>query len=194
MAVTFLTNLDKDDILQLIAENEGGSITGSGAPTTSTAGEVGQFYMDTATGTVYKCVAVSDTTYTWEEFGVADVYYATYGTTTNAELEAAYTAGKKIYCLASDGAVCPLYKRYSEISHCFYKGASYFYCLSDNWTEEDCPYEGQSNKTTEITSESTDDQYPSAKAVYALFSTITTENWTFTLEDESTVTKAVCVK
>lgn len=46
-------------------------ITGSGAPTTSTQGAVGCFYMDTSSDTkdVYKCTAVSNGTYTWEKFG-----------------------------------------------------------------------------------------------------------------------------
>lgn len=42
------------------------NITGAGAPTTSTAAEVGMFYMDTTTGDVYKCTAVSGSAYTWK--------------------------------------------------------------------------------------------------------------------------------
>lgn len=46
------------------------SITGSGAPTTSTEGAVGCFYMDTASENVdiYKCIAVVDGAYIWKEF------------------------------------------------------------------------------------------------------------------------------
>ena len=40
-------------------------ITASGAPTTATAGAVGCLYMDTATGDLYKCTAVSSGVYTW---------------------------------------------------------------------------------------------------------------------------------
>lgn len=42
-------------------------IKGSGAPTSSTEGAVGLFYMDTASNTkeVYKCVATSNGVYTW---------------------------------------------------------------------------------------------------------------------------------
>ena len=40
-------------------------IKGEGAPTTSTEGAVGCFYMDTLTGDVYKCTGVSDGVYTW---------------------------------------------------------------------------------------------------------------------------------
>lgn len=43
------------------------NITGVGAPTASTAAEVGMFYMDTSSGMVYKCTAVSGSTYTWVE-------------------------------------------------------------------------------------------------------------------------------
>ena len=47
--------------------------SGSGAPTSSTKGAVGQTYTDTATGTVYTCIAVTTesgvTTYTWEATG-----------------------------------------------------------------------------------------------------------------------------
>lgn len=40
-------------------------ITGSGAPTTTTVGAVGLLYMNTNNGDVYKCTAVSGSTYTW---------------------------------------------------------------------------------------------------------------------------------
>lgn len=42
------------------------SIVGEGAPTPSTEGAVGCFYMDTLTGDVYKCTAVEGDVYTWE--------------------------------------------------------------------------------------------------------------------------------
>lgn len=38
---------------------------GSGAPTESTVGAVGCFYMDTATGDVYKCTSAADGVYGW---------------------------------------------------------------------------------------------------------------------------------
>lgn len=43
-----------------------GTITGSGAPTPSTVGAVGVFYMDETNGKVYKCTAVKSGVYTWE--------------------------------------------------------------------------------------------------------------------------------
>lgn len=42
------------------------TITGKGAPTTATEGTVGRQYMDTDTGNMYKCTAVSNGVYTWE--------------------------------------------------------------------------------------------------------------------------------
>lgn len=41
------------------------SIAGSGAPTTETEGAVGCLYMDTDTGAMYKCIAVTDGAYEW---------------------------------------------------------------------------------------------------------------------------------
>ena len=43
------------------------SITGEGAPTATTKAAVGFFYMDKLDGKLYKCTAVSDGSYTWEE-------------------------------------------------------------------------------------------------------------------------------
>ena len=49
-----------------VAGGTAGAITGSGKPTTSTKGEVGQLYMNTDNGDMYKCVGIDGTTYTWE--------------------------------------------------------------------------------------------------------------------------------
>ena len=46
-------------------------LSGTAAPTTSTAGAVGQFYIDTAGSILYQCVAVSGNTCTWNRIGVA---------------------------------------------------------------------------------------------------------------------------
>lgn len=48
------------------------SLTGSGMPTTETEGAIGSLYMDTNTGDLYKCIAVTDGSYTW--VGGSDVY------------------------------------------------------------------------------------------------------------------------
>lgn len=46
------------------------SLQGTTAPDTTTVGSVGQFYVDTATGTGYMCVGVSGSTYTWKQITV----------------------------------------------------------------------------------------------------------------------------
>lgn len=57
-------------------------ITGAGAPTASTEGAVGCFYMDTDTGIVYKCTAAGNSTYTWENTSGLDDIITTTGTST----------------------------------------------------------------------------------------------------------------
>ena len=46
------------------------SLQGTTAPTASTVGSIGQFYVDTATSTGYMCVGVSGSTYTWKQITV----------------------------------------------------------------------------------------------------------------------------
>lgn len=46
-----------------------GTLTGTGAPTSSTAASVGQFYMDTQTGNTYVCTDNTGGTYTWDTVG-----------------------------------------------------------------------------------------------------------------------------
>lgn len=41
------------------------TITGKGAPTNKTEGNVGRLYMNTDTGALYKCTAVANGVYTW---------------------------------------------------------------------------------------------------------------------------------
>lgn len=43
------------------------SLQGTTAPDTTTVGSIGQFYIDTATGTGYLCVGVADGVYTWKQ-------------------------------------------------------------------------------------------------------------------------------
>ena len=47
------------------------NIKGSGIPTTSTVGTVGDFYMNTDTGDTYKCTSVENGVYTWKADGLA---------------------------------------------------------------------------------------------------------------------------
>lgn len=49
-------------------------VKGEGAPTAETGGAVGLLYMDTLTGDVYKCTAVTDYGYTWERLVGEDFY------------------------------------------------------------------------------------------------------------------------
>lgn len=44
-------------------------ITGENAPTSETKGAVGCLYMDTLSGSIYGCVAVTDGVYTWKPIG-----------------------------------------------------------------------------------------------------------------------------
>ena len=46
--------------------------TGTGAPTTSTAGSVGEMYVDKSTGTVYVCTSTTGGSYTWNEVSGGD--------------------------------------------------------------------------------------------------------------------------
>lgn len=52
-----------------VETKENTCITDSGAPSASTVGIVGLFYMDSDNGDVYKCVAVADGVYTWVKVG-----------------------------------------------------------------------------------------------------------------------------
>lgn len=70
-------------------------ITGNGAPTTSTAGAVGEMYVDKSTGAVYVCTGVNGGVYTWTEIvakdrvktlTTADYNYPTSGTKTSIAL------------------------------------------------------------------------------------------------------------
>lgn len=58
--------------------------------------------------------------------------------------------------------------------------------------------ESSSNKVVSVSAESTDTEYPSAKAVNSAISSAissqTTETWTFTLKSGDTVTKTVVLK
>ena len=87
--------------------------TNSGAPTTSTVGQVGQLLEDTTNGKLYICTDVNEesgqpTTYTWEEIGAGGggtgLTILSYGTSTYQEALAAYQANKLIYCRASSNS------------------------------------------------------------------------------------------
>lgn len=55
------------DLIDSSSSDEKTYQTGTGAPTTSTAGSVGEMYVDKSTGTVYVCTSTTGGTYTWSE-------------------------------------------------------------------------------------------------------------------------------
>ena len=97
-------------------------------------------------------------------------FIATYGTTTCAELEAAYQANKHIFAInTTSGFMAPL--NYRGSSSAFYFGGLYsnaateFVCLNDTWSSYGITLEERSNRVTSISSSSTNNQYPTALAV-----------------------------
>lgn len=65
----------------------------------------------------------------------SDVFIATYGTTTSAEIEAAYQAGKWIFVNAN-GMIGSLMRRSSATSFTFVCGANRYDCVSDAWSSQ----------------------------------------------------------
>lgn len=102
------------------------------------------------------------------------VFVATYGTTTSAEIEAAYQAGKNVLCRNGNYTAVLLARR-SASSYSFgtvtfasnNRIMSYrFNCESDTWSTVQTSSPDSSNQVTSISESSTNLQYPSAKAVY----------------------------
>lgn len=106
----------------------------------------------------------------------SDVFVATYGTTTYADVLTAYNAGKIIFC-SQDSTITMLYS-YSSSSNSFlfsrnnYTSSTatpqnlYYTLTANGWTVSIYDLEKTSNKVTSISSSSTDTQYPSAKVTY----------------------------
>lgn len=78
-----------------------------------------------------------------ESGGGGDVgtFYAAYGTTTSAEIEAAYQAGKTVFCVYNDSndiLFAPLYLRADSTAHAFavqnQSDAKVFLCDNDTWS------------------------------------------------------------
>lgn len=104
----------------------------------------------------------------------ADTFVATYGSTSSAEIEAAYQAGKDIL-VENNGNVGRLIIRSSATVHIFSSPGRNsqnqiqtvsFICNNNNWTNNTYGAEKAIFKVTSIDASSTDLQYPSAKAVY----------------------------
>lgn len=73
MTITPVTPNDLVEKVQVVETKvDNTSISGTGAPTTSTAGSVGQFYVDTANQDAYICVKADTITpeYIWKKITV----------------------------------------------------------------------------------------------------------------------------
>ena len=99
-----------------------------------------------------------------------EVFWATYGTTTVAQIEAAYTAGKVVLCQYNNA----IYTYSNKNEYYYYFGcitgqqSKYVRCAISNsaWANGTDTLQLQSQKVTSLSSSSTDTQYPSAKCVY----------------------------
>lgn len=133
-----------------------------------------------------------------------DVIYAIYGETTYAEVKAAADEGKVVLCLHG-GRIYELATFYSVTYEGVTKYYAQFWAIPDSgqarylaveeldgestWGHSGTYRgEGMHNKVKEITEESTDIQYPSAKAVYDL---VQTAALTFETDDTLSLTDGV---
>lgn len=90
----------------------------------------------------------------------SDVFIATYGTTTSAEIEAAYQAGKAVFCAADSGMstkdkLAPLYTRMHDQFHIFYfvmgQAISLYVCSADAWSVQTAKYTPATHASTHAT-------------------------------------------
>jgi hypothetical protein len=101
--------------------------------------------------------------------GESSVFKAVYGVTTYEEVLEAYNAGKVVHCDHEN--VCYVMSSIST-SHIFFtiinaNNSSRIYVRANStWGKESTALEQTTNKVKTISAESTDTQYPSAKAVY----------------------------
>ena len=106
--------------------------------------------------------------------GNKDVFWATYGTTTRAEVVAAVTAGKIAACKYGDYVYyCSVINTDSTTTNIYFESVegnrvrAIYVSGSNQWGGPMGPtLEQTSNKVTSLSDQSTDVQYPSAKAVY----------------------------
>jgi hypothetical protein len=110
-----------------------------------------------------------------------EVFFAIYGTTTCAEIEAAYNAGKIVVCYYNSNVYYLGTISTNNSAYIFNttQGTTIadVYCRrSDNqWGSSNPTYaENITNKVTSLSSSSTDTQYPSAKCVYDLLGDVET--------------------
>lgn len=106
-----------------------------------------------------------------------EVFIATYGETTNAEIYEARQAGKAVFVQSapSRAYIAPLViygtamARFATgivVPGAGSAGVITYTCENDTWSSSTYRLEDTTNKVTALSSDSTDTQYPSAKAVY----------------------------
>jgi hypothetical protein len=97
------------------------------------------------------------------------IYIAQYDVTTNAEIYEAYKSGKLVFAQdGSDAFLFPACMITATNAHFIcYTGPRAFkmVCTNDAWSTDDITLENVDNKVTVIDENSTDSQYPTAKAV-----------------------------
>lgn len=102
--------------------------------------------------------------------GVASAFWAVYGVTTSAEIEAAYQAGVPVYCKAGTSDITFLCDRTSATNHSFFTqwGAEnrIYTCVNDQWSELKNTLENSEYKVTEIRTadKASNSYYPTEKA------------------------------
>ena len=102
--------------------------------------------------------------------GGASAFWAVYGVTTSAEIEAAYQAGVPVYCKAGTSDITFLCDRTSATNHsfCTQWGAEnrIYTCVNDQWSEWKNTLENSEYKVTEIRTadKASNYYYPTEKA------------------------------
>lgn len=121
-----------------------------------------------------------------------EIYWATYGTTTYAQITSALSNGKLVLCKYNDN----IYWYANQNSSGYYSFAYIFattvyriYITSANvWSNTIYSLENRDNKVTSISSSSTDTQYPSAKLLYDQLA-LKQDNLTFNTAYDSSTNK-----
>lgn len=131
-----------------------------------------QPYPNAATGTWWtwdtEAGAYKDTGLSYGGGGSAEVFIATYGTTTNAEIYEAYTSGKLVIAKRNAQFYLPVVVNSTIAQFYVLQGTILrtITCVNDVWSDSDAQVEQIANKVTSLSADGTDGQYPSAKAVY----------------------------
>lgn len=141
----------------------------------------------------------------YKELASPEVFIATYGTTTNAELEEAYQAGKAIFCKKSvrEGSevfyFAPLTVRGSATQHLFsiidpdfnIRENIQYYCSSDEWSTTTIKIPTITTETTTLTVEGWETDTDGFKQTIAPVEVYTT-GYVYTVYPNSAQYKAWC--